>query len=43
MIVAGNPKDAAQLKAAGVADFVHIKSNAVDTLAAWQERLGVRG
>jgi methylmalonyl-CoA mutase len=43
VVIAGNPKDAAQLQAAGVAGFVHIKSNAVDTLAAWQERLGVRG
>jgi methylmalonyl-CoA mutase len=28
---------------AGVADFVNIKSNAVETLTAWQQRLGVRG
>jgi methylmalonyl-CoA mutase len=43
VIIAGNPKDADQLKQAGVADFVHIRSNAVDTLTAWQERLGVKG
>jgi methylmalonyl-CoA mutase len=43
LVVAGNPKDAEDLKRAGVADFVHIRSNAVETLIAWQERLGVRG
>lgn len=43
VIIAGSPKDAAQLKEAGVADFVHIRSNAVETLTAWQSRLGVRG
>ncbi|MBS1875270.1 MAG: methylmalonyl-CoA mutase small subunit [Acidobacteria bacterium] len=43
VIVAGAPKNADELKAAGVADFINIKSNAVDTLKAWQDRLGVRG
>ncbi len=43
VIIAGNPKDAAQLRQAGVADFVHVRSNAVETLEAWQERLGVKG
>ncbi len=43
VIIAGSPKDAAQLKEAGVADFIHIKCNAADTLTAWQDRLGVRG
>jgi methylmalonyl-CoA mutase len=43
VVIAGNPKDAAALEQAGVAGFVHVRSNAVETLAAWQERLGVRG
>ena len=43
VIVAGNPADSiAQLKQAGVADFVHVRCNAADVLRAWQERLGVR-
>jgi methylmalonyl-CoA mutase len=42
VIVAGYPKDQVEvLKAAGVADFVHVLSNAVDTLTAWQARLGI--
>jgi methylmalonyl-CoA mutase len=44
VIIAGRPKEAVeQLKSYGVADFVHIRSNAAETLAAWQDRLGVRG
>jgi methylmalonyl-CoA mutase len=43
VIVAGNPKDQAEaLRAAGVADFVHVLSNAVDTLTRWQDRLGMK-
>ncbi len=42
VIVAGNPKDHIEaLKAAGVADFVHIQSNAVEVLTRWQDRLGL--
>ncbi|HEY3384652.1 MAG TPA: methylmalonyl-CoA mutase family protein [Vicinamibacterales bacterium] len=42
VIVAGNPKDQIDaLKAAGIADFVHVLSNAVDTLRFWQDRLGI--
>ena len=42
VIVAGNPKDQIQaLTAAGVAGFVHVFSNLVDTLTEWQNRLGV--
>jgi methylmalonyl-CoA mutase len=44
VIVAGNPADSIeQLKQAGVADFIHVRSNAVETLAAWQKRLGIAG
>ncbi len=42
MIVAGNPKEQiTALEHAGVAGFLHIQSNAVETLAAWQDRLGM--
>ncbi len=43
VLVAGNPKDAAELERAGVAGFIHVRSNAMETLTQWQERLGVRG
>ena len=43
VIVAGNPKDSIEaLKPAGVPDFVHVRSDAVAVLRAWQDRLGVR-
>ena len=42
VIVAGNPKEQIDaLKATGVADFVHVLSNAVETLTTWQTRLGI--
>jgi len=42
VIVAGNPADSIeQLKQAGVADFIHVRSNAAEVLRAWQARLGV--
>jgi len=44
VIVAGNPADSImQLRQVGVADFVHVRSNAAEVLRAWQERLGVKG
>jgi methylmalonyl-CoA mutase len=43
VIVAGNPKDQIDaLKAAGVQGFIHIASDAVETLSYWQQRLGMR-
>lgn len=43
IIVAGNPKEQIEaLKAAGVQGFVHIGSDAVETLTDWQNRLGVK-
>lgn len=40
LIVAGYPKDSVDLlRKLGVADFIHIRSNAAETLAAWQQRL----
>jgi methylmalonyl-CoA mutase len=41
VIVAGNPEDADQLRAAGVVDFIHIKSNPIEVLAQWQQQLGI--
>jgi len=43
LIVAGFPADAEALAAAGVADFIHVRSNAIEVLTKWQERLGVKG
>jgi methylmalonyl-CoA mutase len=43
VIVAGNPKDQiAALQAAGVQGFIHIQSDAVQTLTYWQDKLGMR-
>jgi methylmalonyl-CoA mutase len=42
VLVAGNPKDQIDaLTAAGVAGFVHLQSNAVETLEEWQSKLGM--
>jgi methylmalonyl-CoA mutase len=42
VIVAGNPKDLIEpLRAAGVQGFVHVMSDAVETLTEWQDRLGM--
>jgi methylmalonyl-CoA mutase len=42
VIVAGTPEDAEELAAAGVADFVHVRSNPVELLTKWQERMGIK-
>ncbi len=42
VVIAGYPKEhVAALEAAGVAGFVHLGSNLVETLEHWQNRLGV--
>jgi methylmalonyl-CoA mutase len=41
VIVAGNPEDAQQLTALGIADFVHLRSNPVEVLTKWQQQLGI--
>lgn len=42
VLVAGNPKESIEpLQAAGVAGFVHVLSNAVETLTEWQNKLGM--
>jgi hypothetical protein len=42
VIVAGYPDSIEQLQAAGVADFVHLRSKPIEFLAKWQQRLGVK-
>jgi methylmalonyl-CoA mutase len=43
VIVAGNPKDQIEaLRAAGVKGFIHVQSDAVQTLTEWQNRLGIK-
>jgi methylmalonyl-CoA mutase len=42
VIVAGSPQEIMeQLKRDGVADFIHIRSNALEVLSRWQRQLGV--
>jgi methylmalonyl-CoA mutase len=41
VIVAGNPENAAELTAAGIGDFIHVRSNLLEVLARWQQRLGI--
>ncbi len=42
VIVAGNPDSTEQLRVAGIADFVHIRSNPLEFLTAWQQQLGIK-
>ncbi len=42
VLIAGNPETAEQLRAAGVADFIHVRSNPVEVLTSRQERLGMK-
>jgi methylmalonyl-CoA mutase len=42
VIVAGNPECAEQLRVAGVTDFIHIRSNPIEVLTIWQQRLGIK-
>ena len=42
VLVAGYPKDQIPaLQAIGVQGFVHVLSNAVETLTEWQDKLGM--
>lgn len=44
VLVAGLPSDtAARLTALGVADFIHLRTNAAEALTRWQTQLGIRG
>jgi methylmalonyl-CoA mutase len=43
VLVAGNPKDQMEaLQAAGVQGFLHVQSDAIETLTHWQDKLGMR-
>ena len=42
VIVTGNPENAEELRATGIADFVHLRSQPLEFLTKWQERLGIR-
>ena len=43
VLVAGNPKEQMEaLQAAGVQGFIHIFSDAIQTLTQWQDKLGIR-
>jgi methylmalonyl-CoA mutase len=42
VIVAGNPESAEQLLSAGVADFIHVRTNPIDALTKWQNHLGIK-
>jgi methylmalonyl-CoA mutase len=42
IIVAGNPDSAEQLRTAGVAGFINIKSNPIEVLTNWQQQLGIK-
>jgi methylmalonyl-CoA mutase len=43
VIVAGNPENAIEIAAARIADFVHTRSQPLEVLTKWQERLGIKG
>jgi methylmalonyl-CoA mutase len=42
ILVAGNPETSEQIKAAGVADFVHVRSNSIELLTKWQHHLQIK-
>jgi methylmalonyl-CoA mutase len=42
VIVAGSPESKEQLEAAGVADFIHVRSNPIEVLTKWQRLLGIK-
>jgi len=43
IVMAGYPKDDLEtLKAAGVNDFIHVRSNLLETLSGYQQRLGIK-
>lgn len=41
VLIAGRPESAEQLKAAGVADFIHVRSNPIEVLTKWQRQMGI--
>ena len=43
VLIAGNPGNAGLLAAAGIAGCVHLRSDPVEILTVWQQRLGIKG
>ena len=41
VIVAGYPESIEQLRVLGVADFIHVRSNPIELLTKWQQRLAI--
>ena len=41
VLVAGNPETTEELRAKGIADFIHLRSNPIEVLSGWQQRLGI--
>jgi len=39
--VAGNPQSAKELQREGIAELIHLRSNAVEVLARLQQKLGI--
>ena len=42
IVVAGNPACADELKAKGIENFIHLRSNVTDILTDFNERLGIK-
>jgi methylmalonyl-CoA mutase len=42
VIVAGNPETSEQLKAAGVSDFVHLRTNPIEFLTKLERQMGIK-
>ncbi len=41
ILIAGNTDSAEQLRAVGIADFLHVRTNPIEFLAVWQQHLGI--
>ena len=41
LVVAGAPKCADELKAKGITNFIHVKSNILEELKSYQNKLGI--
>jgi len=42
IVVAGNPSSAEDLRAIGLTDFIHVKSDVTETLQSFNNRLGIK-
>jgi len=42
IVVAGNPTSINELKSKGLENFIHVKSNVIDTLAEFNKKLGIK-